>query len=111
MKALIITAAMLASGAYAEVIECPAQERNARLIGASMYEGEKKEHELVGMSKEKPNGFDVEFGFNRGDAKWLACWYEPIEPKWYRVSAEATGCVLRQRQTLTGKVTAVVECK
>ena len=68
---------LIAGIARAEVIECPATHKGARLIGASMYEGERKEAELMGGRKKVSGGMDVDYGFNRGDVKWVACWYNP----------------------------------
>lgn len=111
MKVLILAITLTTGSALAEVIECPATHQGARLVGAGMYEGEQKEAELAGVRKRTQVGVDVEYGFNRGDVKWVACWYEPATPRWYRVSPAAIWCGLRERTERPGQVTAVVRCK
>lgn len=111
MKSILLALGLVAGVANAEVIECPSEHRGARLIGASMYEGEQKKYELMGGRKKVAGGVDVDFGFNRGDVKWVACWYEPTTPRWYRVSLAATRCDLREREIMPGKMKAIVRCK
>lgn len=111
MKAAILAVVLLASDAQAEMVECPAKHQGARLVGAGMYEGEQKEAELMGGARKVRRGVDADFGFNRGDVKWLACVYEPAAVRWYRLSPAATQCELKTREGAQGKVTAVVRCK
>lgn len=111
MKSILLALCLVAGMANAEVIECPSKHQGARLIGASMYEGEQKKYELMGGRKEVAAGFDVHYGFNRGDVKWVACWYEPTTPRWYRVSPAATRCDLTEREVTPGKMKAIVRCK
>lgn len=111
MKALILTAAVLAGAARAEVIECPAKYKGARLLGAAVYAGKDKQYELVGARTSVRNGVDAEYNFNRGDTKWVACWYAPATPKWHRIAPGITSCVLKERENRQRRVTAVVTCK
>lgn len=111
MKTAILATAVLAGAVHAEVIECPAKHEGARLLGAAVYAGEDKRYELVGARKSVRNGMDAEYGFHRGDAKWVACWYEPETPKWYKVDYAVTSCVLKEREAPSGRVISVVRCK
>ena len=110
MSAVLFALTVAASGAL-QIIECPATQQQKRLIGASMYEGAHKEAELMGGRKRVPGGVDVDYGFNRGDVKWVACWYEPATPRWYHVDPAATRCDLKERGEAPGKMTATVRCK
>ena len=111
MKSLILAIGLLTVLAEAEVIECPAKHNDARLVGAAVYEGEQKEAELMGTARKVFSGIDADFGFNRGDVKWLACRYDPAAVRWYRMDPAATQCALKVRGTAGGKVTAVLRCK
>lgn len=59
MKAALLVLGLAAGMAQAEVIECSAKHQGARLVGASMYEGEQKEAELMGGRKKVRGGWDV----------------------------------------------------
>ena len=111
MSSLIFAMAMAAAAVRPEVIECPATHLGKRLVGAGMYAGEQKEAELMGGRKQVRGGVAVNFGFNSGDAKWVACWYEQSPPVWHRVRPAATQCDLTEREFAPGKVKAVVRCK
>lgn len=110
MSVVLLALSVAASGAH-QVIDCPATHQGKRLIGASMYEGAQKEAELLGGRKRVRGGVDVDYGFNRGDVKWVACWYEPTTPRWYPVNPAATRCDLKERDVAPRKVTATVRCK
>lgn len=111
MKAAAFALVLLGGAGQAEVIECPAAHQGARLIGAGMHQGEQKEAELMGERKRVRGGIEAKYGFNRGDVKWVACWYAPATPRWYPVSPTATRCELKERETTPGRMTAVVRCK
>lgn len=110
MSAILLALAIAAGGQH-QVVECPATHEGKRLIGASMYEGAQKAAELMGGRKRVRGGVDVDYGFNRGDVKWVACWYEPATPRWYRITDAATKCDLKERDAGPRKVTAAVRCK
>lgn len=110
MKTAILTMALAASTAHADLVECPATQQGARLTNAAMYMREEKV-ELMGAPRREPGGIDADFGFTRGDVKWLACKYEAATMRWYRLSAKATRCDLEKRGDAGGKVTATVLCK
>ena len=111
MKAALL-AIILGSGAVpAEVIDCPAKNSGARLIGVGMFEGDGRQYELVGKPKMVYGGHDVSFGFNGGEVRWIACWYKPTAARWYRVSPSAKHCILKQRILESRRVTASVQCK
>lgn len=110
MMTVALAIGLIAGSAPGQVVECPAEHEGARLIGAAMYHRDEKA-ELVGGPQKVPGGFDVDYGFNRGDVKWVACWYKPKTPVWYRVSPAATRCHLTERTVSRGLVTAVVRCK
>lgn len=110
MKAAALVLGLAAGMAQAEVIKCSAKHQGARLVGASMYEGEQKEAELMGGRKKVRGGWDVEFGFHGGEVKWVACWYEPATARWHQVSPAAKRCDLKERTTKAAGVTAKVEC-
>lgn len=111
MMRLLLPLTLVAGAAHAEVIECPAQQAGARLLGAGMYEGKNKEAELIGDRKQMRNGQDIDFGFNGGEVKWVVCWYKPATPRWHQVSLEARHCALKERTSRQGKVSAKVICK
>jgi hypothetical protein len=111
MKAAILAMTLVAGDAQAEVVNCPALHKGARLVGAGMYEGDQKEAELIGAARKVRGGFDADFGFSRGDVRWLACVYEPEVVHWYRLSPALTRCELKTRGATPGKVTATVRCK
>lgn len=111
MKAALIAIILVSGAVQAEVIECPAKNLGARLVGAGMFEGNVKQYELMGEPKMVRGGHDVRFGFNGGEVRWIACWYEPATARWYRVSASAKHCILKQRKVESRQVTASVQCK
>lgn len=76
-----------------------------------MFEGDEKQCELMGETKTVHGGHDVRFGFNGDGVRWIACWYEPTTARWYRVSASAKHCILKQRTLESHRVTASVQCK
>jgi hypothetical protein len=110
MRTVILAVVLVAGTAHAELIECPAKHQNARLTNAGVYMREERV-ELMGAPKRVPGGTDADFGFNRGDVKWLACQYETATVRWYRLSAKATRCELKKRGGARGKVTVTVLCK
>lgn len=110
MRTAILTIAIAAGTAHAQLIECPAKHQDARLTNAGVYMREEKV-ELMGAPRRVPGGTDADFGFNRGDVKWLACQYEGATVRWYRLSAKATRCDLKKRDDAHGKVKATVQCK
>jgi hypothetical protein len=109
MRVAALALSLVVGIAQAEVIECQQKHEGARLVGASIYEGPQKEHELMGGRKEVRGGQDVHFGFNGGEMKWLACWYKPATPVWLKVDSAAKRCDLRER-TVAGKVAVKVTC-
>jgi len=111
MKAALLAIILVSGAVQAEVIECPAKNFGARLIGAGMFEGDGKQYELMGEPKMVHGAHDVRFGFNDGEVRWMACWYKPTTARWYRVSASAKHCVLKQRTAESRQVTASVHCK
>lgn len=111
LKAALFAVCMAAGVAHAEVIECPATNLGARLLGAGMFQGEKKQYELMGEPNVVRGGHDVRFGFNDGDVKWVACWYTPATARWYRVSTRARTCTLKERTVGPRQVQASVECR
>lgn len=111
MKAALLAIILVSGAVQAEVIECPAKNFGARLIGAGMFEGDGKQFELMGEPKMVHSGHDVIFGFNDGEARRIACWYEPTTARWYRVSASAKRCILKQQTVESRRVTASVQCK
>lgn len=111
MIAALLVFGLAAGVAQAKVIECPATHQGARLIGAGMYEGEQKEIELMGGRQKVRGGWDVDYGFNGGEVKWVACWYEPATPLWRQVSPAAHRCDLKERTAASGQVAARVSCR
>jgi len=111
MKIALLAIILISGAVQAEVIECPAENFGARLIGAGMFEGDGKQHELMGEPKMVYGGHDVRFGFNGGEVRWIACWYQPTTARWYRVSPSAKHCILKQRKLESRRVTASVQCK
>lgn len=111
MKAALLLLALAAPSTSAETIVCPAAYMGSRLLGAGMYTGERKEFELMGGRKEVRGGWDVDFGFNTGEVKWVACWYAVDKVIWHQVSLDAKRCDLRQRTTAKAGTTAAVTCK
>lgn len=109
MNLLITIAAAVV--APVEIIDCPATHQGIQLIGASMYAGRQMEAELMGSRKKVNGGMNVDYGFSRGDVKWVACWYKPATPLWYQISPAATRCNLIERNVTSGKVRATVRCK
>ena len=110
MKTALLALALVALDARAEVVECPARQEGARLVGAGIHEVNEKV-ELMGAPRKVRGGVDADFGFYRGDVKWLACVYETGPVRWFRLSPEATKCELKQRDVAPKKVTATVRCK
>lgn len=110
MKTIILAIALAAGAAQAEMIECPAMHQGAQPVGGGMYEGDEKV-ELMGGARKARGGVDADFGFNRGDVKWVACRYETNETLWIRVSPAATRCDLKKRGEAPAKVRVVVRCK
>ncbi len=106
----LLLALAVAAGSANQVVECPATHQGKRLTGAGMYEGEDK-IELMGAPRRVQGGSDNDFGFNRGDVKWVACWYERSTPIWYRISPAVTHCDVKERGAAPGKVSAIVRCK
>jgi hypothetical protein len=111
MKAALLAVCLVAGIAHAEVIECSSTNLGARLLGAGMFQGEKKQYELMGEPMVVDGGHDVRFGFNDGDVKWVACWYEPATARWYWVSTRAKTCKLKERIVGRRQVQASVECR
>lgn len=112
MRAAILAMCLAAGAAQAEVIECQSKHEGAPLVGGSMYDGPKREFELMGDRKEVRGGADVDYGFNGGEVKWLACWYgEEGKVLWRQVSAGAKKCALRERKARGGGVSVTVVCK
>ena len=111
MKAALLAIILVSGAVRAEVIDCPAKNSGARLIGAGMFEGDGKQYELMGELKMVRSGYDVRFGFNSGEVRWIACRYENTAARWYRVSASAKHCILKQRTVESRQVTASVQCK
>jgi hypothetical protein len=109
MKAAILALGMAAVPAQAEVIECPLKHQGAPLIGASMYEGVQKQYELMGKRTEVRGGQDVDFKFDAGNVKWVACWYGLDTPVWYRVRPGVTRCDVRERGA-PGQVAVKISC-
>jgi hypothetical protein len=109
MSALLFALSVAAAPAP-QVIQCPPAHQGKRLTGAGVYEGQQR-IELMGAPRRVPGGIDTDFGFNHGEVKWLACWYEPATPVWHQISPKATRCELKQREPSSGRITAVVRCK
>ena len=111
MKTALLAIILVSGTVQAEVIDCPAKNSGVRLIGAGIFEGDEKQHELMGEPKMVHGGHDVRFGFNGGEVRWIACWYEATAARWYRVSPSAKHCILKQRTLESCRVTASVQCK
>jgi hypothetical protein len=101
---------LTASVAQGQAIECKPSHQDAPLIGASVHKGSGKEYELIGAVNEVRGGQDAHFRFKGGEVKWVACWYKPDTPVWFKVDSAAKRCDLSERIT-AGRVSAKVICK
>jgi len=108
---VLILAAVLGGTAQAEVVDCPKLHAGQRLVGAGMFHGANKDFELMGGRKKVLGGYDVDFGFNGGEVKGVACWYGKDTSRWYQVSPAAKQCDLRERTTTAGQVTVKITCR
>lgn len=110
MKAAVLALGLVAMPAQAEVIECPAKHQGVPLLGASVFEGPQKQYELIGERKEVRGGQDVYFILGADKMTWIACWYKPDAPVWYRVRPGATRCEVQKRGA-PGQVAVKVSCR
>jgi hypothetical protein len=132
MKTLLLALlAVSTSTTYAQVIECPKfypwqdtrlaevppQHKGtgllakSRLAGASMYTGELGgQAELQGDGKKVKGGWEVNYGFASGDARWLVCSYGAQITWWERMDPKATACKLEVREGGRDPASAKVTC-
>jgi hypothetical protein len=120
MKRLILVTLLLGSGVQAQIIECPKfypwedtplaevphQHKGkgfiakARLEGASMYTGAINGHgELQGDRNKVKGGWDVRYGFESADTRWLVCSYGGGDITWWeQLDSKTTSCKLEIRE-------------
>jgi hypothetical protein len=83
----------------------------SRLASAAMYAGELGgQAELQGDRQKVKGGWDVLYGFARGDARWLVCSYGAQITWWEQMDPKATSCKLEVRDGGRNPASAKVSC-
>ena len=134
MRCALLLCTVLAPAAHAQVIECPQHypsqdtplaevphQHNGHgfvakspLRNALMYAGEINGRQaLVGEPHRVKGGRDLHHGFERGERKWLVCFYgeDRTIAWWEQVDPKVTNCVVQVREGEKNQMTVRATCK